>query len=392
MLARSGWLALACLLWFSPAIAGMPAPVWIGLDLELRDVTSTSDDAVQFGAQRAVDEINARGGVLNGRPLKLAVKDNRSVPQRGTHNIRDFAAMPDLVAFLTGKFSPVALEQAPLLPELRLIMLDPWAAADGIVANGQDPNWAFRLSMNDSMAVQAVLAEAKRRGYRRVGALLPNFGWGRSNHEALKRYLPRTAGMKLVGVEWYNLGGEPVLVDRYQALRSKGAEVVFMVANEPDGAHFVREIAQLPDQEKLPVISHWGITGGDFFKLAGAGLRQVDLSVVQTYSFGKARNGRAAALRDAALKHFGVNHAERIPSPVGIAHAYDIVHLLAMAINRAGTTDRRAVRSALEHLPAYDGVVKHWPSPFTTKRHEALAPGDLFFSRYVDDGRLVAIP
>lgn len=384
---------------FPPALAALllgcgvvlahaaPAPVRLGLDLEISDVSSTSDEAVRLGAEQAVKEINARGGVLGGRPLELVVRDNRSVPVRGVENLKAFAAMPDVVAVMGGKFSPVALEQVKVLPEQKIIFLDPWAAADGIIHNGQSPNWAFRLSLSDTMAVSAVLGRAAREGHQRLGVLLPNIAWGRSNHEALKAQAEK-AGMTLAAVEWYNWGGDPTLMQRYIALRQAGAQAIFLVANETEGAQFVRELAALPKAQHLPIISHWGITGGDFVRMAGSALDAVDLVVVQTYAFSHARNDRARRLAHQAQVHFAVDHPDRITSPVGVAQAYDLTCLLARAIDRAGTTERAAVRAALERLGPYDGVVKHLAAPFAPNRHEALSAGDLFFSRYRADGRL----
>lgn len=384
---------------FPPALAALllgcgvvlahaaPAPVRLGLDLEISDVSSTSDEAVRLGAEQAVKEINARGGVLGGRPLELVVRDNRSVPVRGVENLKAFAAMPDVVAVMGGKFSPVALEQVKVLPEQKIIFLDPWAAADGIIHNGQSPNWAFRLSLSDTMAVSAVLGRAAREGHQRLGVLLPNIAWGRSNHEALKAQAEK-AGMTLAAVEWYNWGGDPTLMQRYIALRQAGAQAIFLVANETEGAQFVRELAALPKAQHLPIISHWGITGGDFVRMAGSALDAVDLVVVQTYAFSHARNDRARRLAHQAQAYFAVDHPDRITSPVGVAQAYDLTWLLARAIDRAGTTERAAVRAALERLGPYDGVVKHLAAPFAPNRHEALSAGDLFFSRYRADGRL----
>jgi branched-chain amino acid transport system substrate-binding protein len=373
---------------FAATPAGMP--VQIGLDLEVGDVSSTSDEAIRLGVNQAVEEINRRGGVLNGRPLEVLVRDNRSVPARGVENMRHFVAMPEVVAVMTGKFSPVALAQTAVLPEMRIPLLDPWAAADGIVDNGQLPNWAFRLSLSDSMVVGAVLRHAKSHGFERIGVLLPNIAWGRSNHEALKRQAPRYK-ITLSGVEWYNWGGETTLVERYVALRQAGAQAIFLVANEREGAQLVSELAELPSIQRLPVISHWGITGGDFPKLCGEALLKIDLSVVQTYSFAQARNDKARNLGRVALQSFAVDHPDRIPSPVGVAHAYDLTQLLAMAVNQAGSTDRAAVRSALENLAPYDGVLKRYAPAFSSKRHEALREEDLFFSRYQADGRLTRL-
>lgn len=383
-------LAAAAFLMLAGTVHAANEPVQIGLDLEVGDLSSTSDEAVRLGVTQAVAEINQRGGVLNGRPLEVLVRDNRSVPARGVENLRTFAAMPDVVAVMTGKFSPVALEQVKELPALKIVLLDPWAAADGVTQNGQSPNWAFRLSLSDSMAVSAVLRQARNRGLTRLGVLLPNISWGRSTAQALKTQA-NTAGIEISGTEWYNWGGDPTLIERYLALRQSGAQAIFLVANEREGSQLVRGLAELPDAQKLPVISHWGVSGGDFPKLCGDSLQKIDFVLVQTYSFGTARNESGKALARAAQKAFGVSHPDTIPSPVGIAHAYDLTHLLALAIKKAGTADRAAVRSALEQLGRFEGVVKRYEKPFTADNHEALRERDLFFSRYLSDGRLSRI-
>ena len=78
-------LALLCLLLILPGLpvgARAAAPVLIGLDAEFGHLTSTSDDAIRMGILTAIDEINAAGGVLGGRPLELVTRDNRSIPAR----------------------------------------------------------------------------------------------------------------------------------------------------------------------------------------------------------------------------------------------------------------------------------------------------------------------
>lgn len=374
----------------SPQLLAAGEPLRIGLNLEVGDVSSTSDEAVRLGVEQAIQEINRSGGVLGGRPLEVLVRDNRSVPARGVKNLEELAAMPDVVAVMTGKFSPVALEQVRELPTHKIILLDPWAAADEIIANGQTPNWAFRLSLSDSMAVGAVLRHVRERGFQRLGVLLPNITWGRSNDEALKKKIAGS-GVTLSRVEWYNWGGDTGLMQRYVALRRAGAQAVFLVANEREGAQFVRELAELPEAQRLPIISHWGVTGGDFPKMCGEALYKLDFVVVQTYSFGQARNKQAQNLAEVAQRTFAVNHPESLPSPVGIAHAYDLTHLLAMAINKAGSADREAIRRALEQLSPYDGVVKKFAPAFTPQRHEALKESELFFSRYQANGRLTKL-
>ena len=172
-----------CLFVWLSQLAGAAGtdPVFIGLDAEFGLENSTSAQAIERGILVAIDEINRNGGVLGGRPLKLISKDNRSVTARGIRNLKDFAEQPDMVAMFVGRFSPVALEYVDLEHELGMILLDPWAAADAITNNGHVPNYAFRLSLKDSLAMSAMFRHAREKGVERVGLLLPNTSWGRSN-------------------------------------------------------------------------------------------------------------------------------------------------------------------------------------------------------------------
>ncbi len=74
-----------------------------------------------------------------------------------------------------------------------------------------------------------------------------------------------------------------------------------------------------------------------------------------------------------------------------MAHAYDMLHLLALAIGRAGNTDRATLRQALERLPPHQGLIKRYAPAFTPARHEALGEEELLLARYRADGALVPL-
>jgi branched-chain amino acid transport system substrate-binding protein len=139
------------------------------------------------------------------------------------------------------------------------------------------------------------------------------------------------------------------------------------------------------------VVAHWGVTGGKFYAQTADALRALDFSVVQSYSFVGARDAVArrvlAALRD---KH-GVADARHVDAPVGLAHAYDLTHLLARAVALARSTERHQVRSALERLGPYQGLVRRYAQPFTPDRHEALDAAQAFMAAYDREGALVPI-
>lgn len=366
-------------------------PIFIGLDAEFGHKTSTSAQAVQQGMQIAMDEINRAGGVLNGRKLKLLISDNRSIPAIGVDNLKRMAATPDLVGVFGAKFSPVIIEWVPVAQQLELPIFATWSSADEITDHGYFPSYCFRLSLKDTWAASTLLRFAlEERQASRVGLLLANLSWGQSNQLAIREEAQHQ-GISIVGERWFNLGDKSLLA-LYQDLREAGAEAIILIANETEGSLLVKDVASLPASQRLPIISHWGITGGNFAQLTGSALEQVDLSVIQTYSFIDDPSPAAKRVLAALKTRYGVQNARTLQSPVGVAHAYDLTHLLARAINKAGSTDRRKIRDALEQLEPYDGLIRHYAAPFSATRHDALSTNQVFMARYAEDGSLIRIP
>ena len=364
-------------------------PVYVGLDAELGYAGSTSAQAIRMGMLIAMEEVNQAGGVLGGRPLQLLERDNKSLPARSLANLKELAAQPDLVAVFGGRFSPVLLESIPLIHELKLPLLDPWASADAIVDNGYAPNYVFRLSLRDSWAMPTMLRHAAKKGAKQVGLLMVNTGWGRSNHKAAEAYVALHPEMKIVGTQWFNWADKTFL-DKVTALKQAGAQAIVLVANN-EASPLIREMAALPSAERLPIVSPWGVSGGNFAKTAGPALQEIDFALVQTYSFIGANRPKARQVLAAAQRLFDVKDARSLAAPTGLAHAYDLTHILARAIDRAGSTERPAVRAALEQVRNYEGLIKHYPQPFTPARHEALSLEDVFMARYAPDGAIVRI-
>lgn len=194
-----------------------------------------------------------------------------------------------------------------------------------------------------------------------------------------------------MGIEWYQWGDKTML-DKYQTLRAAGAQAIAFVANDSEAVILCREIAALPPEQRLPIISHWGVTGGNFVNLVGQDLAKVDFSVVQTFSFYKADPDKVRQVLAVSDRLFGLSRIEQIESPVGVGHAYDLTHLVARAIELAGTVDRRAVRDALERVTHYRGLVKTFEQPFTPDNHDALGAEDVFMAAYRLDGAIVPLP
>jgi branched-chain amino acid transport system substrate-binding protein len=371
------------------AVAQEKQPVYIGLDGEFSFSGSTSAQAIRAGIQIAMDEINGAGGVLGGRPLKLIEKDNRIVPGRSRMNLREFAATPDLVAVVCGRLSPTVVETVRDFHDLKIPLLDPWAAADPIIDHSFVPSYTFRLSLRDSWAMPRIADAVNKVGIRNIGLLLLNTSWGRSNEAALKAYLPTLPKIWIAGVRWFNnLEAEDSMMRKYAELVAEGAEAIILVSNNNEAIELVIGMAKLDPGQRRPIYSHWGVTGGEFVSKIGHALEKVDFSVVQTYSFLGATRPQAKRVASEAMRLLGARSEREIPSPVGVAHAYDLIHILARAVNLAKTTDRRAIRDALEKVRGYRGLIRDYEQPFSASRHEALSPGEVFLARFASDGAL----
>jgi len=383
-------LVLFPVLALASAAASAAAPVLVGLDAEFGVQSSTSAQAIQQGIELAMDEINRKGGVLGGRPLALVKTDNGAIAAKARDNLRTLGATPDLVAVFGGKYSPIYVECLPVAQEIGLLLLDPWGSADPITDHDFHPSYVFRLSLKDSWAAPAFIRFAREHyGATRLGLLLPNTAWGRSNRDAILKHAAKTT-VSLVGQEWFNWG-ERTLLPQYARLREAGAQAIVMITNEVEGAVLAKEVAALPKSERLPIVSHWGVTGGRFAELAGPALQEIDYTVIQTFRFLGNESPAARRLVAALRQKYGIATAADVKSPVGVAHAYDLMHLLARAIDKAGSTDRARVRSAMEQLGPYDGLIRHYARPFTPTRHDALTPEQIFFARYLPDDRLAPV-
>ncbi|MEM9485734.1 MAG: ethanolamine utilization protein EutN, partial [Cyanobacteria bacterium P01_F01_bin.116] len=67
---------------------------------------------------------------------------------------------------------------------------------------------------------------------------------------------------------------------------------------------------------------------------------------------------------------------EEILAPVGTANSYDAMHLVALALDQAGSTDGPTLREAFYNLPTYEGLIKTYDQPFTPDDQDALGEDD----------------
>jgi branched-chain amino acid transport system substrate-binding protein len=100
---------------------------------------------------------------------------------------------------------------------------------------------------------------------------------------------------------------------------------------------------------------------------------------------------KCRTLLTVSLAPFGAGAAAWAAAPfkIDIDAAFGIPGATsAQAVCQTGTTQREAVRTALEHLGPYRGLVKTLERPFTPTRHDALSIRGVFMARFAADGAI----
>jgi len=367
-------LAAAGLLLATSALAA--DPVKIGLVAALSGPSAQSGEAITQGLTIAIDEINAAGGVL-GRQLQLVRRDDESSPPKGSTAARELIYDEKVAAIFGGLDTPVSVAIVPIVNKEHVPYMGVWAAGTPITRNGANPNFAFRVSAVDALVDEALLKRAQKQyGAKKPGLILINNPWGESNENGLKEASKRL-GIPLAGVEKFE-NADVDVVPQLTRLKNAGADALVLVANAAPGAQMMKSRARMG--WNVPVVSHWGISGGRFTELAGPPAGEVVF--VQTYSFFGPQNAAGQKVLEALKSKYKLGGPEAVFSPVGVANAYDAMHLVALAIKKAGSTKGDAVQQALQGIDEYKGLIKTYQKPFSAENHDALGSDDYIFVRY----------
>ncbi|MEM1255767.1 MAG: ABC transporter substrate-binding protein [Cyanobacteria bacterium P01_H01_bin.21] len=356
-------------------------PIKLGLIAAITGPSAVSGESITRGLTIALEKINASGGVMGGRPLELVIRDDESTPAKGVAAARELIEQENVALVFGGLDSPVSLAMLPVFHELEVPYMGVWAAATGITRNEFDPNFAFRVSANDNIVDSYLMRYAKQElGATKVGLVLINNPWGESNQAGFEEWAPKY-DVEIVGIEKFN-DGDTDISPQLGRLQEGGAEALLMVANAAPSAVAMKSLMRLGWD--VPVVSHWGPTGGRFPELAGeeAAARVV---FMQTYSFFDAQGDRSEALMSKLQEKYDVTGPEDVIAPVGTANAYDAMNLVALALDTAESLDGPTLRDSFYNLPPYEGLIKTYEQPFSPDNHDALNEDDYILVQWKDN-------
>jgi branched-chain amino acid transport system substrate-binding protein len=323
----------------------------------------------------AVEQINAAGGVA-GRKLKLTTLDDRTAPDQGVLHFNKLRS-EKVTAIIGSTFSNVGLAVEPLAEREKIPYIS-LAPADEQVKPVR--RYTFVVPAVSSTYAEAMLQYFQAHAITQVAvAYDTKSAYSKAGFAGMQRLAPRY-GVRLVRTEPYETTAtdfSPV----FTHVRGSGAQAMVAWAS---GAPGVTLAKQYPNAGLgIPLY----MTASQASKLwlapvgkAGEGVYvQSAIGVVGAYLPDGRLKRAVQEMSGPFTKKYGYE------PPQFAQDGYSGVKLLAAAIQKAGGTDQKKIRDALETLTLVTPCGKY---TYSATDHSGLRATDISMNR-VKDGKLV---
>jgi len=324
----------------TPAPPQDPLSTRIGFLAPLSGAQSSFGKDAVSGAELALDQINASGGVL-GHPLKLIIKDTASSPDR-TAAVATELLEKDQVSALIGEIATDrSLAAAPLAQAHGIPMITPASTNEKVTAVGE---CIFRVCYTDAFqaSVMAGFARSVEAGRAAVLCNLSD---------------PYSAGLaEIFKTDYIRAGGEIVSEQTYRsddtdfaapldAIKDQRPDVIFLPSYYPDAARIIRQARTLGLD--MPFLGTDGWDSPEFLAVGGP-------AVENCYFCSHFSPDSTAPALGAFLKAYSAKYSAT-PPPLA-ALSYDAVTLAADALKRAGSAEPAALRATLAATRDFPGA------------------------------------
>lgn len=321
------------------AAATVPAhaqDVTIGALMPLTGALGEYGEHSLNGVKLAAEQINEAGGVL-GREMNVAIGDTQTNPQAGVLAAKQLVATNNVVGMVGALASGVTIPVARSVSSVSGIPQISSASTAPAITTLDDNDFLFRSTPHDALQGIVLADVVKEAGYDRVAIIYVNNDYGQGLAEAFE-----------------------------ESFAELGGSVTASLAYEEKQASYRGELSQAAkgDPEALVQIAYPGdgvpmlkqaIEEGFFTKFVFTdGMKSVDMTkaIPAQYLEGSIGTSPEAPETDAKGR-FDAAYRERygeLPPLPYIDTAYDATYLLALAIEKAGTTEGAQVRDALRSI------------------------------------------
>lgn len=392
-LARGTMLAGAASMMLAAGAAAQDGPIQIGFTTAITGPFNEFGEGYRRGAEIAVEQWNANGGI-DGREVALGeVLDDQLVPDRAVQNMRRILDNSDIVAVIAPSGSGPTLAVVDMVEADGRPMCNTQAQTPIIVyPNGGDQpprRNVFSVAIGNTVEADK-LAEALDGAYQHIGILHESTGYGVTGAEILNGRLTDLNPDVEVTVEAFNQRA-PDMTAQLARIQRSGADVLVVVGLGADLAVIRRNMARL--NVTIPLYSTAGGVTPPYIEGAGdlvVGTRAASAAVMGIDPY----PAKTREILDLYVEKHGKDRwwgpdeeRAQIAISTTVLTGYDCANLLFTAIQNAGSTEPDAIIAAMEQIQDYPGASIESIS-FSETSHDAVTTDALtiFEMRATDSG------
>ncbi len=319
----------------------------IGLLAPLSGSVPTFGVSTKEGAQLAIDEWNAKGGVL-GKKLVLDVGDSQCEADPAV-NAANKLIDQDGVKFIVGEVcSKASIPVSEIAVQKKVIQISPTSTNTSVTVdkNGATKPYVFRACFIDPFQGLVMAKFAMGKGYKTAFIMYDQGNdYVRGLAEAFEKAFTQLGG-QIVGKETYTSTDTD-----FSAILTKVADSKAEVLYLPDYYNIVNLVgAQAKDKGITAVMM-----GGDGWDSADLDVKAADGGFYSNHY----DPGDTRPIVVDWLKKYGATYKDdkgqpKVPDALATL-AYDATNILLASIQKAGTDDTTAVAKAMEGI-TWEGV------------------------------------
>ncbi|MBK3731571.1 ABC transporter substrate-binding protein [Azospirillum brasilense] len=352
----------------APSILRAQTPaVKIGILQPVTGALAHDGDLGRLGAEMAINEINAAGGLkaLGGAKIEMVFGDARSTPEAGTQEVERMQA-EGVCAIVGGFASPICLAASQAAARYDLPYLVDVGVSDQIMARGLTNT--FRFSPGFGKVTQVALDnltkinELAGKPAKTVVLVHEDGLFGSGLAKLLQTELPKR------GFEILETIAHPTPARDMSnvALRIRSLNPDLVIPSNYYGEFVL--LARTMQQQRIKPKGVYAVLGG----AASNGrfvkeFPQAAQNVIDCNHWHDPQNPQAQALRK-AVEAQGKSFAYNVPLN------YSNVLLLADAIERAGSADRKTIIEALNSSTFEGHIMPYGPTKFVNGQNEGATP------------------
>jgi len=296
--------------------------------------------------QMYIDEINKNGGVL-GKQLELVHYDTGANPKKAVSFIKRLVQKDKVDLIIGGSTSGTTMAVAPLVKKFSIPMI---SLAGSVKIIDPTMKWMFKVPHTDRMAAAKVFADMKKRGFTKIALISGSGGFDKSGRAQSIKLAP-DYDITIVSDESYG-NKDTDMTAQLTKIRASDAQAILNFGFGKAPAIVTKNIKQLGIT--IPVYQSHGVASNKYIELSGDAANGVRLPAAAIVVANELADDDIQKKVTMAYKtSFEAKHG---PVSSFGAHAYDALMIAVDALKRAKSTDKEAVRSAIEGTSGYVGA------------------------------------